>query len=37
MSFNFGLYEIFYNVCGYTKEELESDNLKFGVVNEKIE
>ena len=30
-----GLYEIFYNICGYTKEELESDNLKFGVVNEK--
>ena len=30
-----GLYEIFYNVCGYTKEELEKDNLEFGVVNEK--
>lgn len=30
-----GLYEIFYTVCGYTKEELESDNLEYGVVNEK--
>ena len=30
-----GLYEIFYNVCGYTKEDLDSDNLEYGVVNEK--
>ncbi|MCM1513462.1 MAG: DUF5696 domain-containing protein [Anaeroplasma bactoclasticum] len=30
-----GLYELFYNVCGYTKEDLAFDHAEHGVVVEK--
>ena len=30
-----GLYELFYNVCGYTTEDLAHDNTEHGVVVEK--